>query len=240
MNIIDVLILIFLGLGGLIGFKQGLTRSLVSCIGYVVAIVLAFILKNPISLFLMNVCPFFDFNGFLKFTPLLNIVFYEVIAFILVFSILLIILKILMMITNIFETILNFTIILGIPSKLLGMVVGIIKHFIIVFAILYIISMTNINLFNINESKYKQPILNNTPILSNFAGEVTLITQEFTNIKNKYENNINSNEFNLEVLDLFLKYNVVTTKTAENLIENGKLKINGAQIVINKYKEMER
>ena len=46
-------------------------------------------------------------------------------------------------------------------------------------------------------------------------------------------------KFNLETLDLFLKYNVVTTETDQKLIDNGKLKIDGAQSIIDKYKEME-
>lgn len=239
MNTIDILILIFLGFGGLIGFKQGLTRSLVSCVGYIVIIVLAFILKNPISEFLMSVCPFFDFFGLIKGLTVFNIAFYEIVAFLLVFSILLLILKILMIMTNIFEKILTFTIVLGIPSKILGMVVGVIKSFVIVFAVLYVLALANVNSFGMENSKFKDAILNNTPLLSNFAGETVTVAKEFADIKDKYQTETDNNKFNLETLDLFLKYNVVTTETAQKLIDNGKLKIDGAQSIIDKYKEME-
>ena len=239
MNTIDILIFIFLGFGGLIGFKQGLTRSLVSCVGYIVIIVLAFILKNPVSEFLMSFCPFFDFFGLIKGLTVFNIAFYEIVAFLLVFSILLIILKILMIMTNVFEKILTFTIILGIPSKILGMIVGVIKSFVIVFAVLYVLALANVNDFGMEKSKFKDAILNNTPLLSSFAGETVTVAKEFADIKDKYQTETDNNKFNLETLDLFLKYNVVTTETAQKLIDNGKLKIDGAQSIIDKYKEME-
>lgn len=237
MNLIDILILIFLAFGALIGFKQGLTRSLLDCIGYILIIVIALILKNPVSEFLMSFMPFFDFFGLIKGLTIFNIAFYEIISFILIFSILTIILKILFVVTNIFEKILTITIVLGIPSKILGMIVGIIKNFVIVFAILYILNFANTKV--IENSKFKEPILNNTPLLSNFAGETIEVAKEFSELKDKYKDNTSNNEFNLETLDLFLKYNVVTVSTAEKLIDNGKLKIDGAENIINKYKEEE-
>lgn len=237
MNIVDVLIIIFLAFGAVTGFKQGFTKSLVNCVGYIVIIVLAFILKNPISEFLMSFLPFFDFFGLIKGLTVFNIAFYEIIAFILVFGILLIILKILLIATTIFEKILSLTIILGIPSKILGAIIGVIKNFVIVFGILYIINLTGVAAEDMNKSTFNEPILNNTPVLSSFAGDTVNVMQEFGTIKDKYENTTDNNEFNLETLDLFLKYNIVTPETAQKLIDNGKLKIKGAERVIDKYQE---
>lgn len=233
MNIIDVVILAFIALGAFVGFKQGFTKSLVNCIGYIVIIILAFILKNPISELLMSFMPFFDFFGLIKGLTVFNIALYEIIAFLLVFSILLIVLKILLLVTGIFEKILSFTIILGIPSKILGAVIGLIKNFVIVFAVLYVLNLFNIT--GLENSKLKDQILNNTPILGSLAGETTEVAKEFTSIKDKYTGTTNNNEFNLETLDLFLKYGIVTPETAQKLIDNGKLKITGAESIIDKY-----
>lgn len=233
MNIIDVVILAFILFGAYIGFKQGFTKSLVNCIGYIIIIVLAFILKNPVSELLMSFMPFFDFFGLIKGLTVFNIVFYEIIAFLLVFSILLIILKILLVVTSVFEKILSFTIILGIPSKILGGIIGLIKNFVITFAILYALNLFNIT--GLEQSTLKNSILNDTPILGDLAGETVDIAKEFASIKDKYKDNTNNNEFNLETLDLFLKYKIVTPETAQKLIDNGKLKIKGAENIINKY-----
>ncbi len=240
MNIVDVLIIIFLVLGAFTGFKQGFTKSLVNCIGYIVIIILAFILKNPLSEFLMSFLPFFDFFGLIKGLTVFNIALYEIIAFVLVFSILLILLKILLLATTIFEKILSFTIILGIPSKILGMIIGIIKNFVITFGILYIINLTGVASEDMHKSVFNEPILNSTPILSNIAGESIKVAKEFADIKDKYESTNSNNQFNLETLDLFLKYNIVTPQAAQKLIDNGKLKIKGADKIINKYERNEK
>ena len=87
------------------------------------------------------------------------------------------------------------------------------------------------------KSKFTDPILNNTPILSSLAGETVNVAKEFGTIKDKYENIDDNNQFNLETLDLFLKYNIVTPETAQKLIDSGKLKVEGAESIIDKYKE---
>ena len=115
MLFLDIIILIFLAFGALLGFKRGFTRQLVALVGLVVIIILSFLLKNPISVLLYNNLPFFNLGGVFKDITILNILIYEAIAFLIVFSILSIVYKILIRITNIFEKILKATIILSIP-----------------------------------------------------------------------------------------------------------------------------
>ena len=214
MNITDILIIVFILLGAVVGFKRGFTSSLVNFIGVILVVVIAYFLKNPVGDFLMSFCPFFAFDGIIKGVTVLNIAVYQIIAFILVFSILMIGLKLLLMATGILETILKFTIVLGIPSKILGAIVGLIENYIIVFFVLYLLSMPNfLEVGFIKESKYREPILKNTPILSGVAESTLEVLDEFKGLTDKYEQSENSNEFNLETLDLFLKYRVVTVDT---------------------------
>lgn len=238
MNIVDILIIIFILLGASIGFKQGFTKSLVSFVGIIVVIILAYLLKNPVSEFLMSIGPFFNFGGIIKGVTVLNIAVYEIIAFILVFSVLMILLRVLLVTTGIVETILKFTIILGIPSKILGAVVGTLKNYIIVFFVLYLLSMPNfVDVGFIKESNFREPILRNTPLLSGIADSSLKVLDEFKGLSDKYTNVENSNEFNLETLDLFLKYKVVTVDTVKKLDDSGKINIEGIETVIDKYEE---
>lgn len=238
MNIIDIIIILFLILGAYIGFKQGFTKSLVSFLGILFVAIIAYFLKNPVSEFLMSFCPFFNFGGIIKGVTVLNIAIYEIIAFILVFSILIIALKALLLATGILETILKFTIILGIPSKILGSIVGIIKHYVIIFFVLYFLSMPNfVDVEFIKNSNYREPILRNTPLLSNVAESTLKVLDEFKGLSDKYTDTENSNEFNLETLDLFLKYKVVTVDIVKKLENNGKIDIKGMDMVISKYEE---
>ena len=238
MNIIDIIIILFLILGAYIGFKQGFTKSLVSFLGILFVTIIAYFLKNPVSEFLMSFCPFFNFAGIIKGVTVLNIAIYEIIAFILVFSILIIALKALLLATGILETILKFTIVLGIPSKILGSIIGIIKHYVIIFFVLYFLSMPNfVDVGFIKDSNYRDPILRNTPLLSNIAESTLKVLDEFKGLSDKYTDTENSNEFNLETLDLFLKYKVVTVDTVKKLENNGKIDIKGMDRVISKYEE---
>lgn len=238
MNIVDLLIIIFILIGAIVGFKRGFTTSLVNFIGVILVVIIAYFLKNPVSEILMSFCPFFNFGGIIKGVTVLNIAVYEIIAFILVFSLLMIGLKALLMATGILETLLKFTIVLGLPSKILGAIVGLIENYIIVFFVLYILSMPNfLDVGFIKDSTYREPILKNTPILSNVAESTLAVLDEFKGLSDKYTETENSNEFNLETLDLFLKYKVVTVDVVQKLDDSGKIKIDGIETVLNKYKE---
>ena len=235
MSVLDIIIIIVILLGAVVGFKRGLTTQLVSTIGVILVVVLAFILKNPISQFMYENLPFFDFGGLLKGLPVLNIFVYELIAFIVALSLLTLILKLVLKVTKIFEFLLKITIVLGIPSKILGAIVGMIENFIFVFIVLYIL---NLPIFDFNfESKYKDKILSSTPILSSLVNDSVKVLEEFTELKVKYKNTDSSNEFNKETLDLFLKYDVINVESVETLIEKNKLKMEGAEEILNKYKE---
>lgn len=240
MNIVDLIIIVIIAFGAIMGFKRGFTRSLVSALGFIVITVLAFLLKNPVSVFLYENLPFFKFAGIIKGVTVLNIALYEILAFIIVLAILGVLLKVLVLATSIFEKVLNATIILGIPSKLAGAVVGAIQYFVITFIVLYIMSLPVFNINIINESKMKDKILNSTPILSNLVNDSVSVINEFTSIKDKYQdNNSNAEQFNKEVLDLFLKYDIVKVESIDKLVEKEKLQINNIEEILAPYREGE-
>ena len=238
MEIVDIIILIIILFGAVIGFKRGFTRSLVSALGFIVIAALAFFLKNPLSVLLYENLPFFKFGGILKGVTVLNIALYELLAFVIVLAILGVALKILMVATSVFEKLLKMTIILGIPSKMMGALVGVVEAFVIVFVALYIVSLPIFNISFVENSKWKNQILNNTPALSNFSKKTMGVVEEFAGIKEKYkDNNKNAEEFNKEVLDLFLKYDVVKVSSIDKLVEKGKLQINNIEEILMKYRE---
>lgn len=238
MNITDILIIIFILLGAFVGAKQGFTKALVSFLGIIIVVVLAYFLKNPVSELLMIFCPFFSFGGIIKGVTVLNIAVYEVIAFIVVFFILMAILNALLFATGIFETILKFTIILGVPSTILGAIIGAIKNYVIVFFVLYLLSMPNfVDVDFVKNSTYREPILKNTPLLSNIAGTSLEVLDEFKGLADKYTDSTDTNSYNLETLDVFLKYKIVTVDTVKKLSDSGKIKIDGIETVLSKYEE---
>ncbi len=224
MNYIDILIIIFIAFGALLGFKRGFTRELLSLIGIFVVLILSFILKNPVSVFLYNNLPFFTFGGIFKDITVLNILVYEVLAFFIVFFVLSILLKILFMVTKIFEKILNLTIILGIFSKILGALVGIIKHVIYVFIILFILKLPTIDVKEVDSSKVGNWILGNIPILSDACNKTISVFNEILELKEEYKTTNNVDEFNQKALNSMIEKGVITKENVQTLIDKGKIK----------------
>ena len=85
MNVVDVIIIALLILGGVAGFKAGVIKKLTDFIGMFVVIILAFYLKNYISVIMYENLPFFNFFGLINGIDALNILLYEVIAFLVIF-----------------------------------------------------------------------------------------------------------------------------------------------------------
>ena len=235
MNIIDAVIILCILAGAVVGFKRGFTKQVLSFLGVFVVVVLAFWLKNPVSIFLYEHLPFFKFGGIFKGVTVLNIALYEFIALFILLAILTLILKVLVFASSIFEKILKFTIILGIPSKILGAIVGVVESFVWIFILLYVFTLPVFHINIISESKYKDQILKHTPVLSGFADETVEVIEEFTSLKEKYEETPNANEFNKETLDLFLKYNIITIESVDKLIEKNKLEIDGVEEILDYY-----
>lgn len=223
MNILDIIIIIFILFGAVLGFKRGFTKELVSTVGFIIVVVSAYFLKNPLSVVMYEYLPFFKV-GILKSVEILNILVYEGIAFVICLIILSLILKVLLVVTSIFEKIVNATIILSIPSKIAGAIVGILYHFIFVFIALYIVSLIFYDVDFINNSKSKDKILNNTPILSELSDKTVNVINEFFVLKDKYsDKTISESEFNYQAIELFLKYDLITPESLKKLIEEGKI-----------------
>ncbi|MDD3453824.1 MAG: CvpA family protein [Bacilli bacterium] len=236
MNIVNVVIILLILSGAVVGFKRGFTKELVSALSFFAIIILAFLFKNQVSILLYENLPFFKFGGLFKGVTVLNIALYEALAFVILASILSIIFNIIKLVTSLFEKILTMTIILGIPSKILGAVLGIIESYVWVFILLYLASLPIFNFDLVNNFKYKNDILSKTPILSSFTDETLNVINEFSVLKEKYEETPDAMEFNKETLDLFLKYNIITVKSVDTLVKKDKLKINNIESILTKYR----
>ena len=221
MNIVDVLIILALLYGAVLGFKRGFISSAVSFVGMIIVIILAFLLKNPISTLLYTYMPFFNFSGVFQDVTALNILIYEGIAFLLVFSLLSAALRIIIRMTGIVDKIVKYTIILAIPSKILGAIFGVLQLFIFTFVVLFVSNNINITKELIDDSRLANPILQRTPILSNIVGPVFNSVEEIYSLREKHPNA--GMDYNIETLNVLLNNNVISTKSARRLVEREKL-----------------
>lgn len=221
MNILDALIIIFLLIGALTGFSRGLIKQGVLLVGLIVVLVLSFYIRIPVSNFFYKNLPFFNFDGVFKGMSVLNILIYESMAFLIVFSVLYIVLRIIIKISGLIEKILKATIILGFFSKLGGLVVGAIESYVIMFIILFVASQPFLKVTGMEDSKFTPIIVNKSPFLSDAVEDFRFVFDEIENIVTSY--NQEDVDFNEKTIEVFLKYNIVTQENINILKEKGKI-----------------
>ena len=234
MNIVDYIILVILILSAVKGFRQGLIPSIVNFVGVFLVFIIAFYLKTPISSLLYQNLPFLSFGGIFKGVIGVNILFYEVIAYGLTIILLGIVFGILKKISIGIQKLLNLTILLNLPSKIIGALIGILEGILFSFILLYIGSVVNTTTKYVNESKCSSIILNDIPIINSVTNNLTKSTEE---IYDTIVNNQNdTNKANLETIDILMKYDILSYDSANKLVQDNKLNIKGVNSVIEKYK----
>ncbi len=225
LNTLDIVIIMFILMGGIVGMKRGVIKQSVMTIGMLIVVILSFILKNPVSSLMYKYLPFFTFGGLLKDLTVLNIILYELIAFSIVFSILSAILVVLIRVSSIFERLLKFTIILAIPSKILGFILGTVEYYLVVFIILFIVSSPMFHIKDIDfvrESKLKDTVLNNTLGLSSMLNN-TLETFNDIDILIKNKDKYSTDEFNCKAVNIMKENKFLGEKSLDYLYSKGKV-----------------
>jgi uncharacterized membrane protein required for colicin V production len=233
---VDILIIILLLAYILKGFKNGAVKEVVTFIGGFLVIVIAFKVKNPLSVYLYKNLPFFKFSGILSGISVLNIIVYELLSFVIVASVLMIIYKVVLAASNIFEVLLKATFILEIPSKIIGAIVGFIEGVCVIFIILFVCMQVKDTREYLIESKFSDMILTKTPILASASEPIYKSGEEIYALAEEYKDAEDKEEVNLQALDILLKYKVLDIENADTLVETGKLNISNVEDVLSKYR----
>ena len=232
MGTIDILILVIIASFAIIGFKRGVFQSLVTIVGFIIIIYLAYLFKNVLGDFLVLHLPFTKYSFIPNGSYVLNVVAYEAIGFAMVLAVLGVLYKIVLIASGLFEKLLKITIILGVPSKILGLIIGAIEGYILVYFGLFILTQPFIRFDVLNKSKYAETILKDTPVLSGIAENTFIVIDEIEDtIKTG-----NSDNFDLRLADLVLKRKIASADVMQKLIDNKKLSIDGLQSIVNNYK----
>lgn len=236
MNFVDYILIAILLLHLLKGFKNGLLVSIINSVGMILIFVVSFYLKGPMSIFLYEKLPFLSFAGIFKGVAAVNILFYEAIAYGITIILLGIVFGVVKRITKFMDKILSLTIFLNLPSKILGAIVGLLEGVVYSFLLLFIASVVNTTAPYVNESKYGNLILDKTPVISDVASNLVNSSKEIYDTVLRNENN--TNQANLESIDILMKYDILSYESCVKLINDKKLNIIGIESVIDKYREV--
>ena len=223
MQVVDVIILLMLGMGAVVGFKRGFLRQSVQSIGGILTVVLAFIFRGPLAAFLFQMFPAFNFKGIFDGISSLNILVYEVIAFMILLMIFGLIFRIVLAVATFIEKFLNATIILAIPSKILGAAMGLLEAYLMVFIVLFILTLPVFNLSLINQSKYKDKILAGTPVVSSLAKKTINSFDDIYALKDEFAKNTDRLQLDEKVLKILIDNKIISADRAAKLYEEGKL-----------------
>lgn len=224
LNIFDIGIILVLFSFIVVGFKKGVIKELVSLVGIILVFILSWNLKGFIGNFLCLNLPFIEFKGAISNISSLNIMMYQMIAFIIIFSLLLGIYSISLKISRIVQKFVNMTLVLWIPSKILGAVVSFIKGYLILFIIFVFLMIPLGNYSIFKESTFIDIMLNKTPIVSKHTSSFTKPISEIIDLSKKVNNKkITAKEANKRAISIMINYDVVDKNTVEKLYEKKKL-----------------
>lgn len=237
MSIVDIGIILALILFPIIGWMRGVIKETVSLVGLIAVFIISYTFKEEIGNVLCKFLPFLTFSGNIKGLVSLNILIYQMIGFITIFSILFLAYQIIVLVSGLLQTIIKWTKILDKPSKILGAIVGGVCGYLIIFAVLLVSVVAFQNHEEMKKSFLSKIIVYKTPIISYYTKDISTTVNNIYDLVEDLENEeISINKANLEIIDTMIKYDVVSKKTVEQLVVLDKLKkVKGLDKVLEKY-----
>lgn len=166
---LDILLLIILLGGTIVGAKRGFIVQLIHMVGFVVALIVAYKYYKPLSEYFTLWIPYPAVNENSQFTIVvdqldLDQTFYQLLAFALIFFVVKFGLQ---LIASMFDF-LKFLPVLGFFSKILGAVLGFIEIYILLFIFIYVFALLPVDAVQnqLENSGIAQSMLEHTPYFS--------------------------------------------------------------------------
>ncbi len=225
MDIISVAVILVILLCGVLGFKKGVIKTGVQLIGTICVLIIAYALKDSVANLLMKYLPFFNFGGIFEGITAINILMYEMISFIVIFILLYCILNILLTLSGAVEKLLKFTIILAIPSKILGFILGLMEGIIFTYMILFVFLHLPQTENMVMDSKVALVVLERTPFIGSVALKTTLALEKINDIVTDLNDNTSRDEINFNVIHTLVYYKIISHEDVEELMKSGKLRV---------------
>lgn len=222
MNAVDYVIIVILVISTLLGLKKGVIKSLVQLVGTVAIVILSYVFKGYLANYLMSFMPFLNFPGFEGITAI-NILMYEMISFIVIFILFYCVLNILLTLSGLIETLLKITVVLAIPSKILGAIVGFLEGVVLAFLITFCLFHLGFTQNYVAESKFGVVLLERTPFMGQVMAKTTLALESIHDVVSKIEKEEDRPAANARVLQELIHYQIITKEDAKRIIEEKNL-----------------
>ena len=236
MNIFDIAIVLLIILSAISGAKQGFLRALVNVVVTIIVYVVAYHLKDKVGVLLCKVCPFFSFDGY----QTLNILLYQMLAFILIAFVLYSIFSVILKVTGIVQRLIDLTFVLKLPSNILGFVVGLLEGYIVMFIVVAVLAVPFKNMELYTSSKVVDTMLYKSPVLSDTLGGVVNKLSGVLNVTTKLESNEEAQRVrtNMDIMGTYLDCKIISKEDALEIIDMDKFEsIPGLRQYVDAYQE---
>lgn len=230
--VLDIGIVLILIMFILIGLKNGVIKQAVSLVGLIVMFIVAYKFKGMLGDFFCKIFPFDILPGEIGKLTSLNIIIYEMLSFVILLFLLFLIFEVVIGISSGLSKLVDATLILIIPSRILGAVVGFIEGYILLFILLLFLIIPTSSLTGFKDSSLAPKIVYHSPVLTEATKSFTKPTEEVMSLitsVNKKELTIE--EANEKLLEIELNYDIVSKDTVEEIKD--KLKIENIDEIIN-------
>ena len=139
------------------------------------------------------------------------------------------ILNIIMAITGFIDTLLKFTVIWIIPSKIGGAILGLLESWVYLFLVVFILAQFSVTNAYVQDSKVGNFILNHTPIVGTYLSGASNASQEIYDkiIEFREDESKTTEDLNLYILQVGINYGLISKEKATELIETGKIGLDG-------------
>ena len=232
MNNISVAIILIIVSFGILGLKRGALKEAVIVFGNILVIAIAYFFKDMLASYLMNALPAYKINSVLGPLSSLTIIFYKLIAFLALMIVFNFLLRIIINLSGLLGKIMDATVILLLPNRIIGFILGILEGYVLMFIVLNVLMIPLSSNTTFMDSGVRKYIVEETPILKDSFGGLNTSLEEVMQL----DKNDNENSLNLKVIDILLKNKIITKDEVEELITNGKINnVDGIDTVINKY-----
>lgn len=226
--IVDFLLIIFLIAGIVGGYKKGFLESTIRLIGNIVTFLGAYLLKGPLSIYLYTNLPFFDLGGFFEGLSVLNVIIYELIAFIILWVLFSVILGILAKVFKLEKLLMTIVAKLRLPNKILGGIFGFLEMYLFVYFFV-LIAMFFANFNNYDMDKRLASYVFKTPFLNETFAPTYNALEDIVELTIKYDNNNDKVSLNTEALGILIEYGLIKEEDINTLINDEKIDVNLAE-----------
>lgn len=220
--IVNAVIILFLIMGVYDGYKKGFIEGFFKLFGFVIALYVAYLYKNKLSVIMYTHLPFIKLGGLFRGVSAINILIYELIAFVLIFILVVLVIDLIIKTLGIAEKILNAIPFFEAINGILGAAVGFVETIIILYFVIFVFKF-GCNLFGFQMQPSLADNVLEIKILDDKFGTTISSFNEIAELSRTYENDKDKTELNSKSIDILLKYGIITKENLDILIKSGKI-----------------